>query len=113
MELQEEVRDGATLLSLSGRIDGSNAGELEERLMEYVGQDARIVLDFSSVPYISSAGLRVMLSIAKGLSACKGKLVLCNLQAAVLAIFEMCGFVEVLAIVDTLEEAIQKVQEGN
>ncbi|MDR2113199.1 MAG: STAS domain-containing protein, partial [Candidatus Accumulibacter sp.] len=65
-------------------------------------------LDLSGVDYISSAGLRVVLLLAKKL-ADGGALVLFGLQQGVYEVFEMCGFVDILTIVKTRDEALNKL----
>jgi stage II sporulation protein AA (anti-sigma F factor antagonist) len=88
-------------VALDGQINGSNADDLEKSLLAVLDKGARkVVLDFSAVDYISSAGLRVVLLVAKKLSASAGSLVLCRLQPGVFEIFEMCGFADILTIVE-------------
>jgi stage II sporulation protein AA (anti-sigma F factor antagonist) len=70
----------------------------------------KIVLDFSGVDYISSAGLRVVLWLAKRLKEHAGALALYGLRKNVLDIFEMCGFVDILTIVENREAALAKIQ---
>jgi stage II sporulation protein AA (anti-sigma F factor antagonist) len=62
----------------------------------------------SGVDYISSAGLRVVLLLAKKL-ADGGALVLFGLQQGVYEVFEMCGFVDILTIAKTRDEALSKL----
>jgi stage II sporulation protein AA (anti-sigma F factor antagonist) len=113
MEIKNETRHGLPCISIIGRIDGSNAAGLEKDLLDYVkGGNNRIVLDLSALEYISSAGLRVVLVLAKCLNDNQGKLALCALQEQVREIFEMCGFVDILTIVDTPDMACMAVLEG-
>ena len=69
----------------------------------------RLVFDFTSLDYISSAGLRVVLLAGKKLRASKGKMVLVGLQDMVREVFEMSGFLALFAVAPTLEEGIAKV----
>jgi stage II sporulation protein AA (anti-sigma F factor antagonist) len=97
------------IAAIEGRINGSNAGELEETLLTLVNKGTqKLVLDFGGVDYISSAGLRVVLLIAKQMAAVAGALVLCGMQAEVFEVFEMCGFVDILTIVDTRAAALAR-----
>jgi stage II sporulation protein AA (anti-sigma F factor antagonist) len=107
----ETTAGNILLIALEGQINGSNATELEKNLLAYVEKgERRIVLDFSRVDYISSAGLRVVLFLAKHLSGNAGTLVLYGLQKNVFEIFDMCGFIEILTVVDTRETALAKFQ---
>jgi stage II sporulation protein AA (anti-sigma F factor antagonist) len=106
--LSHEVVDNVSLIALAGQINGSNALDLEKDLFAFTEQSYKIALDFSQVDYISSAGLRVVLLLAKHLTAHAGTLVLFSLQPSVFAIFEMCGFVDILTIVDTRRAALEK-----
>ncbi|MNL88983.1 putative anti-sigma factor antagonist BtrV [compost metagenome] len=69
----------------------------------------RLVFDLSSLDYISSAGLRVILLAGKRLRASKGKLVLVGLQTMVREVFDMSGFLSLFAITATLDEGVAKV----
>jgi stage II sporulation protein AA (anti-sigma F factor antagonist) len=105
--------DDVLLLSLEGQINGNNAASLEQNLKTHVDQAVyRIALDFSGVDYISSAGLRVVLWLAKQLREYTGALALCGLRKNVLEIFEMCGFVDFLTIVESREAALAKIKSA-
>ena len=111
MQVSTEMLDDVLLFSLAGQINGNNATSLEQNLKAQVDEALyRIVLDLSGVDYISSAGLRVVLWLAKQLREHAGALVLCGLRKNVLEIFEMCGFVDFLMIVDDQEAALAKIQ---
>ena len=64
------------------------------------------VLDFSGVNFISSAGLRAILLIAKRLEPIGGKVKLCGLNATLMDVFEISGFSKLFVIVPTVAEAI-------
>jgi stage II sporulation protein AA (anti-sigma F factor antagonist) len=103
--------DGVLLLSIEGQINGNNAVELEQHLRSCVDKAMyRIALDFSGVNYISSAGLRIVLWLAKQLQDHDGRLALYGLRPNVLEIFEMCGFTGILTIVDDREAALAKIR---
>lgn len=113
MQVSTEMLDDVLLFSLVGQINGNNATSLEQNLKAQVDEGLyRIVLDFSGVDYISSAGLRVVLWLAKQIKEHAGVLVLCGLRKNVLEIFEMCGFVDFLTIVDNREAALAKIQSA-
>jgi stage II sporulation protein AA (anti-sigma F factor antagonist) len=113
MQASTEMVDDVLLFSLARQINGNNAADLEQNLKTRVDQGLyRIVLDFSGVDYISSAGLRVVLWLAKQLREHAGALALYGLRKDVLEIFEMCGFVDFLTIVESREAALAKIKSA-
>jgi stage II sporulation protein AA (anti-sigma F factor antagonist) len=104
-----EEAGAVRIAAIEGRINGGNAGELEEALFTLLNKGSQqLVLDFGGVDYISSAGLRVVLLIAKKVTSAAGNLVLCGMQPGVFDVFEMCGFVDIMTIVDTRAAALAK-----
>lgn len=109
MSMSCEKVGAVRIATIEGRINGGNAGELEEALLTLLNKGAQqLVLDFGGVDYISSAGLRVVLLIAKKVTVAAGNLILCGMQPGVFEVFEMCGFADILTIVDTRAEALAK-----
>jgi anti-anti-sigma factor len=104
--VNENTSGSATLLRLEGRIDASNAPEAEKTLFEYLDSEAKIGLDFSSLEFVSSAGLRIFLMMAKRLKANKGSLVFFSLPKVVREVFDISGFSKILTIKETEEEAL-------
>ncbi|WP_428425214.1 STAS domain-containing protein [Pararhizobium sp.] len=113
MEISQRI-DGATMIvSVSGRLDGNTASQLEEAL---AGPDIRahgaLIMDLARLDYVSSAGLRVMLKTAKASRAAKRKLVLAAVQPAVQDVFDISGFTALFVIVDTIEQAKVSLNES-
>jgi len=108
MNVQVETRAGIDIVRPAGRIDSSNAGAFERAVGEVLDRDCRrLVLDFSQIEYISSAGLRSTLIAGKRMRAVAGgALVLCSLAPQVREIFEISGFVAIFTICAGLEEAL-------
>src|SRR3546814_18881138 len=102
MSLSSEKIGEVLVVSAAGQINSANAAEVESALLAYVNQGERLcVLDLSGLDYISSAGLRVVLMLAKGLKQKAGQLVLCALQPQVHEVFDISGFLAILTVVDT------------
>jgi len=97
MDISENSRDGALVISPSGRLDSSTAGVLEAVLPARVKEKA-VVLSLADVPYVSSAGLRVMLIGAKAAKAAGNKLIITGLSPAVRDVFDISGFSKIFAI---------------
>ena len=90
--------DGTALeIALEGRLDTMTSPELEEELKQsYEGADS-LTLDLSKLDYISSAGLRVLLSAHKVMSA-KGGMKVKHVNEVVQEVFEVTGFADILTI---------------
>ena len=98
--LQTNAEGHALVVLLEGRIDSINAEDFETQLnWEIKGYDDRaIILDFSSLAYISSAGLRVILQAAKARTSASTRVMLCAVPDAVLHIIKIAGFDRVIDI---------------
>ena len=85
--------DGTTLtLAIDGRIDTQTAPELEAAIKESIDGVDHLVLDFAQVPYISSAGLRIVLAAQNWMDAKKGTLVIRNAAKFIVNVFKVTGF---------------------
>lgn len=95
------------VITLTGRIDANSAKELEQQSFAWIeGGEKKLVLDFTAVDFISSAGLRVILLIAKKLEPAGGKVKLCGLNATLRDVFEISGFSKLFVIVPSVAEAL-------
>jgi len=82
-----------------GRLDATTSGAIEKELFALlVGEVDSINIDMSELNYVSSAGLRVLLVIAKAAKAKGGKLVLFSLKPAILEVIKISGFDRIIAI---------------
>ena len=84
-------------IALEGRLDTMTAPELEAELSQSMEGADTLTLDFSGLEYISSAGLRVILSAHKAMSK-KGGLKIANVNEIVSEVFEVTGFTDILDI---------------
>ena len=85
--------DGTTLtMAIEGRIDTQTAPELEAVIKDSIDGVDRLVLDFDKVMYISSAGLRTVLSAQNWMDAKKGTMVIRNAAKVILNVFKVTGF---------------------
>jgi anti-sigma B factor antagonist len=94
-----KTQEGQTLtLALEGRLDSSSAPDLEQALSASPDGVEELVFDFAGVDYLSSAGLRVLLSAQKRMAGGQGSMRLRNVNAAVRDVLDMTGFSDFLAI---------------
>lgn len=97
MKIDQNRIDDKVTLALEGRLDTITAPELEAALTPALEGAAELTLDFAGVEYISSAGLRVLLSAQKVMNR-QGKMKLTHVCEPVLEIFEVTGFLDILTI---------------
>ena len=88
----------ALTVKVSGRMDTTTAPQLEAALKEKMGDTEELVLDFSDLEYISSAGLRVLLSAQKRMNAQGGTMRVTGANDIVKEIFDVTGFSDILTI---------------
>lgn len=90
--------DGDKLtVALEGRLDTTTAPEFEAALKEDLPNAQSVVLDFEKLEYISSAGLRVLLTAQKEMGK-KGGMVIKNVCPEILEVFEITGFADILTV---------------
>lgn len=110
MSLSSEKVGTTLVVSARGQINSANAGEIETTLLDWVEQgEHEYILDLTSLDYISSAGLRVILLLAKRLKQQSGQLLLCGMQPQVREVFDISGFLTILTVVDDRNTALQQI----
>ncbi len=97
MTIEKKLENGKLTLAPSGRLDTNTSPELEAALeLEGVTE---VVFDFAGVEYISSAGLRVLMTAQKAMMACGGTMCVANPNAMVKDVFDMTGMTGIFTIV--------------
>lgn len=111
VELSSEQSGSVTIVMVSGSIDAITAAEVVEFLDEKLGAgNYKLVMDFSKVEYVSSAGLRVLLGTMKTTRSNDGDLRLASIADDVYDVLEMAGFTGILKIFDSRDEAVQSFE---
>ena len=95
MNITKTVNEKDFIVSIDGRLDTAAAPQFEEFMVENISKMSTLTLDCAGLEYVSSAGLRVLLSAQKRL---KGGMKLKNVCELVMEVFEMTGFVDILVI---------------
>lgn len=96
MNITKNKNGNTLLLTVEGRLDTTTAPALEAECVQLDGVE-NLCFDFSKLEYISSAGLRVLLSFQKKMNA-QGKMVIKNVCEEVMEVFEITGFSDILTI---------------
>ena len=86
-----------TIIELAGRLDTITAPSLDKAISNNIEGAKSLVLDFKNLEYISSAGLRVLLSAQKKMQKI-GSMKVTNVREEVMEVFEMTGFADILVI---------------
>lgn len=106
METTIERENGVLIAKASGRVDGSNALEFQDTLEKSIGaEDKVVILNLGQLSYISSAGLRVVLLIAKSLQSRNTEFAVCELQERIYEVFQMSGFDQIISVHKTESDA--------
>jgi len=98
MNISKSRPNGKLVLSLSGRLDTTTAPSFQKALLEEITKGQDIILDFSDIAYVSSAGLRVLLVGQKKVSANRRTMTLRHVSEDVMEVFDMTGFSDILTI---------------
>ena len=102
MEITETTLNSATVLALTGRLDGTASPGLEHKIDALLAAGVRtLVFDCARLDYVSSAGLRIFLTTAKKLKTAGGRAAFAALTPGVREIFELSGFLAVLDVQPT------------
>ena len=107
MEIATQDFKHVAVVSVSGRVDSATAPELETRLRELVETDkTQIVLDLKNVEYMSSAGLRAMVSTLKSVKRVNGDLRIASPSPRVEEVLRLAGLTSIFSIHPSQEEAV-------
>lgn len=110
MSPDPQIPGSVAVVSPQGRLDSATSPAFEAAILEHLQAGSRrLVIDLHGVTYISSAGLRVILLAGKKLRATEGQLALCGLREEVRGVFEMSGFLDLFAVTETVEQALERV----
>jgi anti-sigma B factor antagonist len=105
--------DSIPVVILPPRIDSVTSADLEKTIKSLIGENNIIICDFSNNTYISSLGLRVLLSSQKELKKTKGYLALCSLSPYVQGIFDISGFTRIFSISLSHKEAVESIRSAH
>jgi len=108
MEIHHKIEKGVLIIKIDGRLDAATSPSADETIKKAMEEDGnRLLFDLSDLEYLSSGGLRVILSAAKEIRRRNGKVALCCLNQYVDEIFEVSGFKSMIPIKDTLEAGLK------
>ena len=97
LNMKKTIENGKAVFALEGRLDTNTSPELEKVLRETLPGVSALELDFEELDYISSAGLRVLLSAQKLMNQ-QGEMKVTHVNETIMEIFEVTGFTDILTI---------------
>jgi len=97
MIIEKKIEGKNLTIALSGRLDTTTAPKLEAELKQIISGVEELILDFAGLEYLSSAGLRVLLSAQKVMNR-QGSMIVKNVNETITEIFDITGFVDILTI---------------
>ena len=106
MQISTRTSNDIHIVAIAGSLDSTTAPDAQKQLDAVVAGAKKVALDFSSLDYISSAGLRVLLGVAKKLKGSGGTLGMFGLNQSVKEVFEISGFSTILAVYPSEADAL-------
>lgn len=97
MTIEKTTTGSELVICLTGRLDTTTAPQLESEIKENISGIKTLIFDFSALDYLSSAGLRVLLTAQKTMNK-QGEMVVRNVNETIAEIFEVTGFCDILTI---------------
>ncbi|MCU7729564.1 anti-sigma factor antagonist [Actinoplanes sp. KI2] len=112
MDIQRHVVDSIMVISLAGDLDGRFAATVQEEVLRSLPRDERILLDLTSVPFVSSAGLRTMLLIYRQAQVVNSSVALVGLSAELSSVLSATGFLGFFVVADTVAEGVRALNKS-
>jgi anti-anti-sigma factor len=111
LNIQEEEKENIVILRAAGRLDATSSPVLEKKVNEIAQTNRKkILIDFAKIEYLSSAGLRLMLSATKKMKAQGGCLAFSGMNDEVMEIVKMAGFERILNIYSSEKDALNALE---
>ncbi|MGE4505998.1 MAG: STAS domain-containing protein [Desulfovibrionaceae bacterium] len=110
MNVKENMENGISVVTVSGRLDNDGVEELEHKVTERLETGTkRLVFDFSDLEYINSSGLRVLVMAYQRLHTSGGRVGVCGLRDYILEIFEISGYDRLFALYPAKDAALDEL----
>ncbi len=107
--VKNEIRKGAAVVTITGRVDSVTAGALEEQLAKIAREHSRMVLEMHGVTYLSSAGVRAIVMTLQSTQRAGGGVLLANVSEAVERVLDTVGMLHLLRSFRTVDEALRSL----
>jgi anti-anti-sigma factor len=112
LTVKENRTAQALVLLPESRLDSVNAGEFQALVTDHIDAgEKNVIVDFSNLDYISSAGIRVMQLATEAQKKSGGRFMLCAMNDNISNVFRITGFDRIIDIADTLQDALARVPQ--
>ncbi len=111
MELTTKSINQVTVVEIIGDIDGKGAREIQDQILPEIQAESKILLDMSAVEYMSSAGLRMLLSMYRQVKGNNGRIALSGLSEEIQDLMSATGFLSHFSACATVDEGLAALQE--
>jgi anti-anti-sigma factor len=109
MTIKDEIKGDVVILRLSGHLDAVSAPTSECKMFEFINNgQIKLLVDLAGVQLLSSAGMRMLVSVTKKLKSSSGNLILTSVSPAIRDVLKMSGCFQVLEIANTVEDGLRK-----
>lgn len=95
MNISVKEENGRRIISLNGNLDGISSEDTRAKLIGFIEDGIKLTLDMNNCPYVSSAGLRAILTVGKSIKMANGEMNIINLCDEVKDIMDMTGFSDI------------------
>jgi anti-anti-sigma factor len=110
MEVTMREQNGITIASLVGKLDSRSAADVQNAVLEKISAGMKFVIDMEACTFVSSAGLRTLLIIAKRVKVDNVSAAMAAVSNEIMEVMEMTGFDDMFATYPTVAEAINALQ---
>jgi len=111
MEITTKREGGSLIVSVKGKVDALTTSDFEKQLIHFVDQgDTSVIVDMGELVYITSAGLRSILTVAKKLEEKHGALLVAALKGVVKNVFEISGFTAIIPTFESVATALERIE---
>lgn len=111
MEISKQKKENVTVFNISGRLDSNSSPDVEKEILAAINSDTKdVVLDFSNLSYISSAGIRVLVHCHKELERKQGHILLAAVPKPIENVLYITGFLPYFKVYDTPAQAIESLK---
>lgn len=110
MDININNLETITVVEMNGDIDANTAPTVQEKVLPLAKPESKIIMDMTKVPYMSSAGLRMLLSLYRQVSAQDGKLVLVGLSEEIQDTMSVTGFLDFFTTRETLDSGVEALK---
>jgi anti-sigma B factor antagonist len=111
MEIKISTNGTEKIVKIEGRLDTTTAPQLEKELADQFEGTKKLVLDFENLQYISSAGLRVLLSTQKKINAQGASMVIRNVNDMIMDVLDVTGFLDILTVESNADSDSEKLSD--